>query len=645
MKIAVYTIALNEEKHVRQWFDSAKDADLLLIADTGSTDGTVELARSLGIDVHSITVNPFRFDLARNISLSLIPADFDLCIAIDMDETLSENWREVVEEAYKKGINWPTYKYVVAWNEITKEILNEIDYFKIHPRKNFEWVYPIHEIVQPIRSSTDHEYDRTAIEVKVWHRQDHSKSRSQYMDLLKVAVQEQPHSWRMNHYLNREYFYQRDWHEVILSAEKALAISGGWDVERASTCMWASEAAWSLGYREWAREWARRGTKEAPHFYEAWHWLANICNFMGEWTECLFAAKRIDGLSRQSHHLVKPEVWQYWGYDLAALSANALQMYETAVFYGEKALAGLPDDTRLYWNLEAYKRALNDKTNTGPTALQGVVAHEPPKILVSILAKNKELTLPYYLETLLNWDYPKERMILFIKTNDNRDKTKEILDDWLASNSKKYLKIIYTSDDIDPEIRDLDVHDWNPRRFKVLGAIREQSLKATLDEECDFYFISDVDNYLRPETLRELVSWNKEIVAPLLKIVPDVPSQGQASEASATYGEYYSNYHYKVDENGYYFETPEYYLVWNQQVKGLVNVELVHCTYLIRSDLLSKLYYLDQTDRFEYVIFGESARKNNIPQYIDNRKVWGYLTLSENADGCRDYLNRLGDMK
>ena len=189
------------------------------------------------------------------------------------------------------------------------------------------------------------------------------------------------------------------------------------------------------------------------------------------------------------------------------------------------------------------------------------------------------------------------------------------------------------------------MHDWNPRRFKVLGAIREQSLKATLDEECDFYFISDVDNYLRPETLRELVSWNKEIVAPLLKIVPDVPSQGQASEASATYGEYYSNYHYKVDENGYYFETPEYYLVWNQQVKGLVNVELVHCTYLIRSDLLSKLYYLDQTDRYEYVIFSESARKNNVPQYIDNRKVWGCLTLSENADGCRDYLNRLGDIK
>jgi len=408
--------------------------------------------------------------------------------------------------------------------------------------------------------------------------------------------------------------------------------------------MWASEAAWNLGYEVWAREWARRATKEAPHFYEAWHWLAHTCNLMGEWTECLFAAKRIDILDRQSHHLVKPEVWQYLGYDLAALSANALHMYETAIFYGEKALAGVPDDQRLYWNLEAYRRALNEERNSEPSALEGVKAQEPPKILVSILAKNKELTLPYYLETLLSWDYPKERIVLFVQTNDNRDSTKEILDTWLAINSKDYLKVIYNSKDIDPEIRDLDVHDWNPRRFRVLGAIREASLKASLDENCDFYFISDVDNYLRPETLRELVTWNKEIVAPLLRITPDNQSQGETSEASSTYGEYYSNYHYKVDDNGYYLDAPEYYQVWNQQIKGLVSVDLVHCTYLIRSDFISKLYYLDQTDRFEYVIFSESARKSNIPQYLDNRKVWGCLTLSENADGCRSYLNQLKDV-
>ena len=42
MKIAVYTIALNEEQFVETWYESAKNADYLLIADTGSTDATIE---------------------------------------------------------------------------------------------------------------------------------------------------------------------------------------------------------------------------------------------------------------------------------------------------------------------------------------------------------------------------------------------------------------------------------------------------------------------------------------------------------------------------------------------------------------------------------------------------------------------------
>ena len=34
MKIAVYTIAKNEEQFVEAWYNSAKDANYLLIADT-----------------------------------------------------------------------------------------------------------------------------------------------------------------------------------------------------------------------------------------------------------------------------------------------------------------------------------------------------------------------------------------------------------------------------------------------------------------------------------------------------------------------------------------------------------------------------------------------------------------------------------
>ena len=52
MKICVYAISKNEEAFVERFYRSAKEADLILIADTGSTDGTVSKARDLGITVH-----------------------------------------------------------------------------------------------------------------------------------------------------------------------------------------------------------------------------------------------------------------------------------------------------------------------------------------------------------------------------------------------------------------------------------------------------------------------------------------------------------------------------------------------------------------------------------------------------------------
>jgi glycosyltransferase involved in cell wall biosynthesis len=94
MKVAVYTIALNEEQFVEPWYESAKEADYLLIADTGSTDNTVAWARERGINVITVLIKPWRFDMARNASLAALPADIDYCIALDMDEVLLPGWRQ-----------------------------------------------------------------------------------------------------------------------------------------------------------------------------------------------------------------------------------------------------------------------------------------------------------------------------------------------------------------------------------------------------------------------------------------------------------------------------------------------------------------------------------------------------------------------
>jgi hypothetical protein len=47
---------------------------------------------------------------------------------------------------------------------------------------------------------------------------------------------------------------------------------------------------------------------------------------------------------------------------------------------------------------------------------------------------------------------------------------------------------------------------------------------------------------------------------------------------------------------------------------------------------LPELSYEDPTGRYEYVIFSESARRAGIPQYLDNRQIYGYITFGNSND-------------
>ena len=146
MRIAVYTIAFNEEKHIKKWYESAKDADYLLIADTGSTDKTVEIAESLGINVIKIRVDPWRFDDARNASLAAIPMYIDYCIALDMDEVLVKGWKKDLPKALEAGVTRPIYNYVYGWDENGKPKMYNMVYNDDHTHETvYEALKVVHE--------------------------------------------------------------------------------------------------------------------------------------------------------------------------------------------------------------------------------------------------------------------------------------------------------------------------------------------------------------------------------------------------------------------------------------------------------------------------------------------------------------------
>ena len=52
---------------------------------------------------------------------------------------------------------------------------------------------------------------------------------------------------------------------------------------------------------------------------------------------------------------------------------------------------------------------------------------EQPDVFVALLVKQKEAVLPLFLESLEAWDYPKEKLFLYIRTNNNTDNTLHVI--------------------------------------------------------------------------------------------------------------------------------------------------------------------------------------------------------------------------
>jgi hypothetical protein len=86
LRIHIYAIAKNEAAFAARFAASCEGADGIHVLDTGSTDDTVAILRAHGVHVEVAEVRPWRFDLARNLSLELVPDDADVCLSIDLDE-------------------------------------------------------------------------------------------------------------------------------------------------------------------------------------------------------------------------------------------------------------------------------------------------------------------------------------------------------------------------------------------------------------------------------------------------------------------------------------------------------------------------------------------------------------------------------
>ena len=349
MKVAIYTIALNEEQFVERWYESAKDADYLLIADTGSQDGTIELAKSLGINVVSISISPWRFDDARNAALAQLPLDIDYCISLDMDEVITPNWREELEKAFKLGTTRPKYKHIWSWKEDGAPGL-EFAYDHIHARKGYRWKHPVHETLFAYGIE-----EKTTFlgGLETHHHPDQTKSRSQYLPLLKMSIEEDPSSDRNAYYYARELFFYGQYAEAAKEFKRHLALP---------TATWAAERTASMRYLakcepQNASEWLQKAISESPNRREALIEYAQNLYSAKDWAECYrVSIVALSITEKPLDYLCEEFAWGSLPYDLASISAYNLNDLDNAKFYITKAIELEPENPRFLSNLDYYNK-------------------------------------------------------------------------------------------------------------------------------------------------------------------------------------------------------------------------------------------------------------------------------------------------
>ena len=343
MKIAVYTIAKNEEQFVKRWADSCKEADYRLILDTGSTDETITIAWDIGVTTHHKEFTPWRFDHARNHALSLLPEDIDICIALDMDEVLQPGWRQALE-AIPEGTTRPRYKYVWSWNpDGTEGLVYGGD--KIHARHGYRWKHPVHEVLHPIGEETQHWTNG----LEIHHHPDHTKSRGQYFDLLKLAVEEEPNNDRNQFYLAREYFFHGKHELAQYHFTQHLRLSQ-WHPERAASHRYIAKMRPTA-----AEHHLFKAVAETPNRREPWVDLAKVYYERQDWQRCLLAVETALLIQEKPlDYLCEAEAWGWLPYDLGAISAHHLGDTDKAFEYGATAISLNPTDDRLQSNLSFY---------------------------------------------------------------------------------------------------------------------------------------------------------------------------------------------------------------------------------------------------------------------------------------------------
>ena len=223
--ISLCMIVKNEEKYLKQCLDSMADLfDEVIITDTGSTDNTIEIAKSYP----NVKVFNFKwidnFSAARNYSFKQAKSKYIMWV--DADDVLLEEDRqkfiklkEKLKDEYIRAVSM-VYKY--AFNENNKCILEFKRNRIFLNNKKDRWEGYVHEVVG---ISID---DSLITDINITHTRSHSNG-SRNLDIFENKRKEgETFNTRNTLYYAKELYYNNLYERAIEVFNEFFKKPDGW---------------------------------------------------------------------------------------------------------------------------------------------------------------------------------------------------------------------------------------------------------------------------------------------------------------------------------------------------------------------------------------------------------------------------------
>ena len=165
--LTIGILTMNEERRIAACIDSAAFADQIIVVDSGSSDGTVEIATAKGVEVYSYP-DWQGFAVQRNRVLAQATGDY--IFFLDADEIITPALQAEIEAAVRSNAIavWKIHWSVVAYGHELKHFLSQSSLERMFRRDMLvEYRGVVHE--EPILADAEKNAPRHVFHAKLLH--------------------------------------------------------------------------------------------------------------------------------------------------------------------------------------------------------------------------------------------------------------------------------------------------------------------------------------------------------------------------------------------------------------------------------------------------------------------------------------------